>query len=345
MALAKKHSRLVEFLIIFAIAYLASQVIMKLFFSDSLGGDIERNNLLLIPEDATIRGGHHPVVTLENYTEQEVTLADRCPNTPLDVYRVEHAGRENEEFIPLHAEETILPCVAVPVLSKGEKARIDFAPWKYSLFSEYGVYEIRVPEGTEGAAVIRTRVKIHEPGFLVQTFRTFITKPFLNFLIFVASLLPDHNVGIAIIVLTFLVKFALFFPQQHALEGQRKMQILQPKLTELKERHKGDQTRLQQETMKLWKEHNVNPFQSCLPIVIQFPILIGLFFVIRDGSVLELSRHLIYPMYSHIDWSFGTNFLGLDLTEPSRFILPPLLVVLQFLQMKMSFGSAKPSSL
>ena len=54
---------------------------------------------------------------------------------------------------------------------------------------------------------------------------------------------------------------------------------------------------MQQETMKLWKEHKVNPFQSCLPMLIQFPILIGLFYTIRDGSVLALSRHLIYGAY------------------------------------------------
>jgi len=75
--------------------------------------------------------------------------------------------------------------------------------------------------------------------------------------------------------------------------------------------------------------------------VIQFPILIGLFYVIRDGSVIELSRHLVYPFYAHIDWSFGTIFLGLDLTEPSRYIMPPLLVFAQFLQLKLSFMNVK----
>jgi len=80
---------------------------------------------------------------------------------------------------------------------------------------------------------------------------------------------------------------------------------------------------------------------ACLPTLIQLPILIGLFFVIRDGSVLELSSHLIYSNYQNLSWSFSTDFLGLDLTQPSIYVLPPLLVVMQFLQLKLSFAFAK----
>ena len=119
------------------------------------------------------------------------------------------------------------------------------------------------------------------------------------------------------------------------------MQAVQPKLEEIKKKHKGDPQRMQSETMKIWKEHNVNPFQSFLPILIQMPILIGLFFVIRDGSVLELSRHLVYGPYQDLSWSWGTQFLGLNLTEPNIYVMPPLLVVLQFAQMKMSFAIAE----
>ena len=95
---------------------------------------------------------------------------------------------------------------------------------------------------------------------------------------------------------------------------------------------------LQAETMKLWKEHKVNPFQSCLPMLVQFPILIGLFYVIRDGSILELSRHLIYPTYQDLSWSFDTNFFGLDLVKPNWVFMPIFLAVAQYIQMKLSFA-------
>ena len=159
----------------------------------------------------------------------------------------------------------------------------------------------------------------------------------MNLLILVASILPDHNLGIGIIILTLLVKLLLFIPTQHALEGQKKMQLLQPKLEAVKKQYKDNPTKMQEETMKLWKEHKVNPLQSCLPILIQFPVLIGLFYVIRDNVNLSMSHDLIYPVYQHLSWTFGTNFLGLDLTKPNVWIFPPLLVVLQFFQMKLSF--------
>ncbi len=175
----------------------------------------------------------------------------------------------------------------------------------------------------------------------MQFFRALITKPFLNFLVFVASFLPDHNLGVAIVVLTLLVKFLLFLPTQHALEGQKKMQLLQPKIDEIRQKYKGNAQKVNEETMKLWKDNKINPFQSCLPVLLQFPVLIGLFYVIRDSSVLTLSKEFLYPVYAHVPFHFGTQFLGFDLTKPSIIVFPVLLVVLQFLQMKLTFHIAK----
>ena len=76
-------------------------------------------------------------------------------------------------------------------------------------------------------------------------------------------------------------------------------------------------------------------------MVIQFPVLIGLFYVIRDGSDLALSHHLIYGAYQNLSWHFGTNFLGLDLLKPNIIVMPLLLVLLQFLQMKLTFSIQK----
>jgi YidC/Oxa1 family membrane protein insertase len=96
-----------------------------------------------------------------------------------------------------------------------------------------------------------------------------------------------------------------------------------------------------EETMRLWKEHKINPFQSCLPIFIQFPILIGLFYSVRDGSHLGLSTHLLYAPYHDLPWTFGTWFFGMDLLQPSIYLFPPLLVALQFFQMKLTFAIAE----
>lgn len=294
-------------------------------------------SVTLQPADSTVRSGHHPILTLRNHQKEDLILTDRCPMPPVDVFLVENPGGSDERTTALVATEIARPCVPLLTVPAGGEVQIDLAPWKYSLFAAYGTYEVRLPVDIS----ISTRFTHYKPGPIVKAFRTFVTEPFLNFLIFVASFLPDHNLGIAIIVLTLLVKLVLFFPTQHAMEGQKKMQLLQPKLEVLKKQYAGDSTRLHEETMKLWKEHKVNPLQSCLPMVIQFPILIGLFYVIQDGVHLEISRHLLYPMYQDLPWTFGTRFLWLDLTKPEWYVFPLMLTVLQYCQMKLSFHQAR----
>jgi YidC/Oxa1 family membrane protein insertase len=315
-------------------------LVLSLLFPSQFGPESQLSGVILSPVDATVKGGHHPELTLLNKTEGRIVLPDTCPMPPVEVYSVSEGGKLTQ----LTTEETAIPCTPLAEIAKDERLKIDLSPWKYSLFGEYGEYEVRLqvaPAEGEELETLTARLSIYEPGSITKLFRTFITKPFLNFLIFVASLLPDRNLGIAIIVLTLLVKLALFFPTQHAMEGQKKLQNLQPKLDEIKKKHKSNPEKMNKEIMKLWKENNVNPMQSCLPMLIQFPVLIGLFFVIRDGSILELSRHLLYAPYQDISWSFGTNFLGLNLLEPSKYIFPPLLVVMQFMQMKLTFAIAK----
>ena len=350
-----KSRNFIQFLLIFLLVYVGSQFVLERLFPSRFGDQSAPKAAveLTVPY---VKGGPHPILTLKNHTAVPLTLPDRCPLPPVDVFRVGGEGVSSGSVVPLTpalGTENAVPCEPVPAIDPGGSEQISLAPWKYSLFSEYGTYEVRLTLPAEivqalraaqtGATVTDTltaRFGHGEPGAFTKAFRTFITKPFLNFLIFAGSWLPGHNLGLAIIILTLLVKILLFFPTQHALEGQKKMQMLQPKLDELKKKHGSDPQRMQEETLKLWKEYKVNPFQSCLPTLIQFPILIGLFYVIRDGSVLGLSRHLIYPFYQDLGWQFGTMFLGLDLLNPSWFIMPPLLVFLQFMQMKLTFAIA-----
>ena len=125
------------------------------------------------------------------------------------------------------------------------------------------------------------------------------------------------------------------------MQGQKKLQKVQPQLAEIRKKHKANPEKMNKEIMALWKREKVNPMQSCLPTLIQFPILIGLFYVIRDGSILSLSEHLIYSPFKDLDWVWGSNFLGMNLLEPNKIFFPPFLVLAQFFQMKMAFAIAK----
>jgi YidC/Oxa1 family membrane protein insertase len=101
-----------------------------------------------------------------------------------------------------------------------------------------------------------------------------------------------HDYGVAIILLTACVKGVLWPLQNKANKSMRKMSALAPKMQELKEKHKDDPTRMNQEVMKLYKEHGVNPVGGCLPMMIQIPIFFGLFSMLGQAAELRNASFL-----------------------------------------------------
>jgi YidC/Oxa1 family membrane protein insertase len=93
------------------------------------------------------------------------------------------------------------------------------------------------------------------------------------------ALIP--SLGLAIILLTLAVRLLLLPLSIKQTRSMREMQRIQPELKKLQAKYKGNRQKLNEEMMKLYKEHNVNPFGGCLPLLMQFPVLIGLFYVVR----------------------------------------------------------------
>ena len=100
------------------------------------------------------------------------------------------------------------------------------------------------------------------------------------------------NYGVAIVLLTAVVKGVLWPLQNKANKSMRKMSALAPKMQELKEKYKDDPTRMNQEVMKLYKEHGVNPVGGCLPMMIQIPIFFGLFSMLGQAAELRNASFL-----------------------------------------------------
>jgi len=371
-----KSSNLLRFALIFAVIYLGSQFVLRMYFPEQFGGKPAAPGIHLRLGTTSLTEGNDTEIIIENKTTTDLRLPSRCPSPPVDIFYVENPGATPERLTPMDATDIAAPCPDPDVILAGATANIPLAPWKYSIFSRKGTYELRLPSsviptatppsGSSGANsgsltasgagspgsqwapgsteprvdVLAARLVLKEPGPFTKLFRTFITAPLLNLLLLIGSVVPLHDLGLSIILLTIIVKLVLFWPTHKAMEGQRKMQMMQPKLDALQKKYPDDSKKVQEETMKLWKEHKINPLSSCLPTLIQFPILIGLFYVIKDSYALELSRHLLYPMFLHMNWVFHTTFLGLDLLKPSIFLMPPLLVIMQFLQMKLTFAIA-----
>jgi YidC/Oxa1 family membrane protein insertase len=189
-------------------------------------------------------------------------------------------------------------------------------------------------------------------------FNTIIVQPLLNALFVIDAALPGNDFGIAIIILTVLIRFALYPLAKKQLHSQKALSALQPEINKLKEKYKGDSQKFQAATMELYKEKEVNPFGSCLPTLIQMPFLIGLFYVFikfKDPAFLALTDEgilgQIYPFVRELSFvknyvsSTGvvnTSLLGLvNLAEP----FVPFAVLagaLQFVQSKMLTPKKKP---
>lgn len=144
------------------------------------------------------------------------------------------------------------------------------------------------------------------------------------------------NYGVAILLLTILVKLVLFPLTRKSQMSMFRMQQLQPLISQLKEKHKGDKQRMGQEQMKLFKEHGVNPMSGCLPILLQLPVFFALF------RTLQLSFEMRQaPFVSWIaDLSKPDTLLQLPFTLPvlgdGLNILPIVMGIASFVQMKLT---------
>lgn len=178
-------------------------------------------------------------------------------------------------------------------------------------------------------------------------FHSFVYQPLYNILIFLYNIIPGHDFGIAIIVMTVLLKFALYPLSQKQIESQKKLQELQPKIKELQEKHKGDKERQTKELMEFYKKNKTNPFSGCLPIIFQLVFLIAIYRILFNISSagLKIDGGALY--------SFVTNpgtvhqfFIGLvDLAKPN-IPLAVMAAIAQFFQTKMLLGKnqAAPKS-
>jgi len=140
----------------------------------------------------------------------------------------------------------------------------------------------------------------------------------------------------AIITLTVIVRLAMVPLTVKQQQSMRRMQAIQPEIKKLQDKYRGDRQVLNQKMMEFYKENNVNPFASCLPLVVQFPIFIGLYYTLRQTS------GFIKP---GDDVSFLGSFVP-DITAPLRSLPTVSLVVLMLIYIGSQVGSTllMPSS-
>ena len=163
--------------------------------------------------------------------------------------------------------------------------------------------------------------------------KTILYQPLYNLLIFFAWLVPGHSIGWAIIMLTILIRLILLPASIKAARAQVKLQALQPKINKLRAEIK-DQQEQGRALMKLYKDEDASPFGSCLPLLIQLPIIFILYRVFTVG--LDESRFSMLYSFTPRPDQINTIFFGVDLAKPEAWVLPILAGALQFVLSKMT---------
>ncbi len=158
---------------------------------------------------------------------------------------------------------------------------------------------------------------------------TIIINPFINLLLWIYMMVG--NFGVAIILFTTLTRVILYPLTAKQIKGAQAMQELQKnkRYLDIQEKYKGDKEKLAQEQMKLYQELKINPLSSCLPTLLQFPIIIGLYQALIQSiasaplDLLKLTRHL-YPDFLKIPdlIPLNTQFLWMELGQPERLYIP-----------------------
>jgi YidC/Oxa1 family membrane protein insertase len=167
--------------------------------------------------------------------------------------------------------------------------------------------------------------------------------PIYNVLVALVALVPGSDVGIAVIVLTIIIRLILLPFSLSAARTQRAMKSIEPKIKALKELHKGDKEREAVATLELYKEAKVNPFGSILVAFIQIPILLALYWVFRNEPFPMVNLARLYSI-TPVPHAASLEFIGLLSVAGKSLLLAIVAGLTQFLQAHMALsGTMKPA--
>lgn len=193
-------------------------------------------------------------------------------------------------------------------------------------------------------------------SFISNFINVVFTQPIFNALMLLYHLFGDF--GVSIIVLTLALRLILFPLTLKQLQSTKATQQLQPRMAELRKKYANDQQMQAKAMQELYKEYGINPMAGCLPLLIQMPILYGLFYALRavlndailktESARLTALNGFIYPFLPHFSHFVNTNltwftfinhnwYIPLGNPDPTH-ILPVLAAAATFVQMRMSMA-------
>lgn len=168
-------------------------------------------------------------------------------------------------------------------------------------------------------------------------FHAAIYNPLYNGLVYLVGIVPSHDMGLAVIALTIIVRIILFPLSRRAVDAQLAMKKIAPEVEEIKKKYKKNSPEQSQAIFALYKERGIHPFASFGLVLIQFPILIGLYWVFYKSGFPKVDMSLLYS-FVHVPPAINMEFLGVVNMASRSIPLAVLAAVTQYLYTRISMG-------
>jgi YidC/Oxa1 family membrane protein insertase len=177
-----------------------------------------------------------------------------------------------------------------------------------------------------------------------QLWHTIVYDPIYNALILLLQAVPHADIGIAIILLTLLIKFALFPLSIKAVKTQYAMRYIQPEIERIKEQYKNDKQEQSRQMIELWRQYDIRPFSSLFTTLIQIPIVIALYWIFAFGGLPEVSTDLLYGFVPTPVPEPHMELFGLIGLAGKSLPLALLVGISMFVQIRLSMPAPNPPS-
>lgn len=173
---------------------------------------------------------------------------------------------------------------------------------------------------------------------------TFFFDPIYNGLVFFIDTIPGSDVGLAIVAITILVKFVLLPLSIKASRMQKMMKEVEPKLNDVREKHKDDREALARATMEIYREAGINPFSGIFLMFLQIPIVIALYFSVARGGGVPLPGINVDLLYSFIPTPEAVDMIFLGFVDIAAKSLPLAVLagLTQFVHAQISLPPLSP---
>ncbi len=168
-------------------------------------------------------------------------------------------------------------------------------------------------------------------------FNNLFVQPLYNLLIFILNNVPFADLGVAVVILTVVVRSVLYPISKNAIRSQIRMKKIQGQMRELQEKYKDNKTEQAQKLMELYKENNIKPFSGFLLILIQLPIMIALYFVFSKEGLPEIKADMLYSFIS-IPENISPKMFGLIDIVSKSILLASTAAFAQFMQFRIMFN-------